>query len=117
MIQFYGYPNCSTCRKAKQNLDAKGIRYEELDITATPPSKQLLTTIVTSGNYPLLALFNRSGQLYRQMDMKTQLKTLSQSQSIDLLAQNGKLIKRPIVTDGIQHTVGYDPQAFDLSWL
>lgn len=116
MIQFYGYPNCSTCRTAKKNLDAKGILYEELDITATPPSKNLVTSILACGDYSLKTLFNRSGQLYRQLDMKSKMNTLDETQLIQLLVQNGKLVKRPIVTDGHQHTVGYDPTVFDETW-
>jgi arsenate reductase-like glutaredoxin family protein len=32
------------------------------------------------------------------------------------LAENGRLCKRPIVTDGTRHTVGFDEPVFKESW-
>ena len=39
---------------------------------------------------------------------KDKLPTLSEKDALDLLAQNGKLIKRPILTDGKSFVVGFD---------
>jgi arsenate reductase len=33
-----------------------------------------------------------------------------------LLAGNGRLVKRPIVTDGKQATVGFDAETFAKAW-
>jgi len=111
MIQFYGYNTCSTCIKAKKVLKEAGVDFQDIDITMQPPSKKLLKDIVLSGMYPLKKLFNTSGQLYRSMNIKEKLPILSESQAIDLLATHGKLIKRPIITDGSSYVVGYDESA------
>lgn len=116
MIKFYGYNKCSTCVKAKKLLTAKKVEFEDIDITSTPPTKKLLKDILASGDYELKDLFNRSGQLYRSMNMKEKVKTLSKEKLIDLLAENGKLVKRPIVSDGKIHTVGFDETKLKKAW-
>lgn len=117
MIQFYGYDKCSTCRKAKKWLDERGVAYRFIDITQQPPTAATLRGILQAGGYELRHLFNTSGQLYRQMDIKSKLPGMSQAEALALLAKHGKLVKRPIVTDGrSRHTVGFDEDQFRRVW-
>lgn len=116
MILFYGYDKCSTCRTAKADLRARGVQFKEYDITRTPPSKTILRAILRSGDYALGDLFNRSGELYRELNMKEQVKTLGEGALLDLLSTRGRLVKRPVVTDGTRHTVGFDAARFRRVW-
>lgn len=116
MITFYGYDRCSTCTKAKKALAELGVEFESVDITQKPPPKKLLEALLAGGEYKLADLFNRSGVQYRELNMKEKLKTLTQAEALELLAGNGKLCKRPIVTDGQRHTVGYKPGSFETTW-
>lgn len=116
MIVFYGYDGCATCRKAKAWLRAAGKPFKDIDITATAPSKTVLQAILRSGRYQLGDLFNRSGEMYRRLGMKNKLKTLSEAQALALLSQQGRLVKRPIVTDGTRHTVGFDEATMQAVW-
>jgi len=116
MLKFYGYDRCSTCRNAKKWLDAKGVKYESIDITAVPPPKATLKKVLAAGNYSLKDLFNKSGELYRAMNMKDKLRTLTDAEALDLLATNGKLCKRPIATDGKKHTVGFKEETYKSTW-
>lgn len=52
-------------------------------------------------------LFNTSGVQYRELNMKETLPTLSNQQAIELLSENGKLIKRPFLIKGDQGIVGF----------
>lgn len=116
MIDFHGYDNCDTCRKAKKWLDAAGVSYRSIPIVDKPPSGALLKRILKAGDYELKHLFNTSGQVYRQMKIKEKLGTMSQADAVALLSKNGKLCKRPIVTDGTRHTVGFKPEVFGSVW-
>lgn len=116
MLTFYGYDRCSTCSKAKKALAAWKVEYRDIDITEKPPTKKLLRALLSSGQYSLGDLFNRSGVQYRELNMKQKLKAMSEAEAIDLLAGNGRLCKRPIVTDGARHTVGYKEDAFKTAW-
>lgn len=117
MTRFYGYAKCATCRKAKVYLHRHGVAFDEIDITTTPPSRATLRLILESGSYRLSDLFNRSGDLYRELRMKDRINTMSDTALLDLLARHGKLIKRPIVTDGVRHTVGFDEALMNRTWL
>jgi arsenate reductase len=45
----------------------------------------------------LKKLFNSSGMDYRSMGMKDKLPTLTESEALKLLSENGNLVKRPLV--------------------
>jgi len=116
MKEFYGYNNCDTCGKAKKWLQENEVDFRDISIVDKPPSKALLKKILEAGGYELKHLFNTSGQVYRQMKIKDKLASLSEREALALLSQNGKLCKRPIVTDGSSHTVGFKPDAFASVW-
>jgi arsenate reductase len=116
MITFYGYRKCSTCRKAEKALEAGGIPYTFRDITETPPSKTTLKKILTQSGVPLKKLFNTSGEQYKLLGIKDKLATMTEAQALELLAGNGRLIKRPLVTDGAKATVGFDEAVFGKAW-
>lgn len=98
-MQFYEYPKCSTCRKAKAELKHLGVTVETIDIKQTPPQKETLLKWLQSG-IELKKLFNTSGNSYRELGLKDKLASLSEDEALDLLAADGMLIKRPILVDG-----------------
>lgn len=116
MITFYGYKKCGTSRKGELFLNTHDIDYTFIDITTTPPSPSQLKTIIQQSQKPLKKFFNTSGVVYREMNLKDKLKNMSDNEMIDLLAANGKLIKRPIVTDGKISSVTFNEQEFQLLW-
>ena len=110
MIKFYGYAKCSTCRKAMKYLKENNVDFQDIDIVLNPPSKKILLSILRSGDYSIKELFNRSGKMYRELNMKEKMTSLSENQLLDLLAQNGKLIKRPIVVNENRYVVGFNEE-------
>lgn len=108
-ITFYGYDKCSTCRKAKQLLKSKDVELDEKDITVTPPSKAVLKKLLGKG-YKLSDLFNKSGEMYRSLNMKDKIKTITESEALELLSKNGKLVKRPIAYSDKAMSVGFDEE-------
>jgi len=116
MITFYGYDKCNTCRKAKAYLNKLGIIFKDSDITTAPPSRQILKSLLKNSDYKMTDLFNKSGEQYRLLGMKDKIKTLSDAEMLTQLAGNGRLIKRPIVTDGKRLTVGFDEKVFSKIW-
>ncbi|QQE12741.1 Spx/MgsR family RNA polymerase-binding regulatory protein [Planctomycetota bacterium] len=116
MLKIYGYMKCGTCRKAIKWLDGAGKKYEFIDITVKPPSGVMLKKILKGGDYKLKHLFNTSGVLYREMKMKEKLPGMSVGDAVELLSENGKLVKRPIVTDGEDFSVGFKEEVFEVKW-
>lgn len=116
MIKFFGYDKCSTCVKAKKYLSEHAIPFTSVNIIENPPSKKILEHILQAGNYEIKELFNTSGELYRSMNMKDKIHAMSEDQMLELLSKNGKLIKRPVITDGARHVVGFDPEMIQSLW-
>lgn len=116
MLKFYGYKKCDTCRKAEQYLLQAGISYEFVDITENPPTAEELAAIVACAHVSLNKLFNTSGVQYRELKIKAQLPALSDKEILTLLAGNGRLIKRPLITDGKRATVGFNAEKFADIW-
>ncbi len=116
MLKFYGYKKCSTCRKAEKALETAGVSYGFADITETPPSKMELKKILEQSGLPLRKLFNTSGEQYKLLGIKDKIGSMTDAAAFDLLAGNGRLIKRPLVTDGKSATVGFDEVLFGRTW-
>jgi len=94
---FVCYPKCSTCKKAKQWLDDNNIDYDERDIKENNPNEQELKEWIAKSDYPLKRFFNTSGNLYKELNLKDKLETMSEEEQIKLLATDGMLVKRPLV--------------------
>ena len=99
-LKVYSYKNCSTCKNALKFLEKKGVNAEVIDIVSTPPSKAELKSMLERYEGNVKKLFNTSGQVYREMGLTERLAEMTSSQAIDLLAKNGKLVKRPFLIQG-----------------
>lgn len=116
MLTFYGYKKCDTCRKAEKALAKLGREYSFVDITEKPPSSSALKKIVAQSGADLKKFFNTSGVQYKELKIKDKAPKMGESEILDLLAGNGRLIKRPLVTDGNKSTVGFDEAVFAKAW-
>jgi arsenate reductase len=115
-LKFYWYPKCGTCRKAKKWLEDHNIEFEEIHIVDNPPSKAELEELYRKSGLELKKFFNTSGKKYRELGVKDRLKSASEEELLELLASDGMLIKRPIVTDGKKVTVGFNEEEFEKTW-
>ena len=100
-----GYPPCSTCKKAYKALLALGIEATYRNIKEENPTKEEIQSWIDRG-VELKKLFNTSGMLYRELNIKEKRETYTQEQLIELLASNGMLVKRPIVIQGDMIIIG-----------
>jgi arsenate reductase (glutaredoxin) len=107
MLKVYEYEKCSTCRKALAFLDRRKIPYTRLPIVERPPTPpELMEMLRQTGD--LRRLFNTSGQLYRELKISEKLPRMSEAEALDLLARNGKLIKRPFALGPGVALLGFD---------
>lgn len=116
-ITFYWYPKCGTCRKAKKWLDDHNVPYEDVHIVESPPTREQIEDFYKKSGLELRKFFNTSGKKYRELGLKDKVKTASEEELLDLLASDGMLLKRPIVTDGEKVTVGFKEEEFEKTWL
>ena len=101
------YRKCSTCIKALRWLDANGVEYVERAIVEENPTYEELKEWYGKSGLPLKKFFNTSGLLYKEMELKTKLLTMSEEEQLKLLASDGMLVKRPIIVDGDSVLTGF----------
>lgn len=112
-VTIYQYPACSTCRKALKWLTDGGVTYDSVDLVKSPPSASQLRDLVRRSGQPVSKFFNTSGQSYRAGNFKEKLKTMTEDEAIAALANDGKLIKRPLIDVGGKAVlVGFDQAAY-----
>lgn len=114
MIQFICYPKCSTCKKAQKWLDENGIGYELRDIKENNPTYDELKAWSKKSGLPLKKFFNTSGMLYRSMELKDKLPTMTDEEQLRLLATDGMLVKRPIAVNGDTVLTGFKETEWDI---
>ena len=107
MMIFIQYPPCSTCQKAKKWLEAHDIAYTDRHIKEQNPTYEELKSWYEKSGLPLKRFFNTSGLLYKSMNLKDKLPTMTEEEQLRLLATDGMLVKRPIVITEDHIFTGY----------
>lgn len=115
-LNFIQYPKCTTCKKAQKWLEENNIAYESIHIVEQTPTQEDLTNLYKKSGLPLKKFFNTSGNKYKELGLKDKLANMSEEEQLALLASDGMLIKRPIVTDREKITLGFKESDFLGTW-
>jgi arsenate reductase len=109
-LAFICYSKCTTCRKAKAWLDARGIEVTVRDIKEDNPSYDELKTWLAASGLPVKRFFNTSGLQYKSLGVKDKLPLMSDDDCLKLLATDGMLVKRPLLIGDGFALVGFKEQ-------
>ena len=107
MLKFICYPKCTTCQKARKWLEENNIEYEFRDIKTENPKLEELRAWYELSGQPLRKFFNTSGLLYKSMELKIKLPTMTDEEMLELLATDGMLVKRPIAVGADFVLIGF----------
>jgi len=118
MLKVYAYKNCDTCRKALKWLEKNNIAHEVIPIREQPPTTEELKRMLKIYDGGIRKLFNTSGQDYKTLNLKDELPKMSEVAAIQLLTQNGNLVKRPFAL-GKKQTggVGFNEEEWQKRFL
>lgn len=111
-ILFLNYPKCTTCIKARKWLEENNIEFTSRHIVEENPTAEELKTFIKLSGLPTKKFFNTSGILYREMNLKDKLATMSDDEMVNLLATNGMLVKRPLVVGENGVLVGFKAETW-----
>lgn len=110
---FLQYPACSTCQKAKKWLTENNIEFTNRLIVEDNPTVEELKTWISRSRLPVKKFFNTSGLVYKELKIRQKLPSMSEGEQIELLATNGKLVKRPLVVTDRLVLVGFKPEEWE----
>lgn len=113
---FIEYPKCTTCKKAKKWLDDNGFSYTDRHIVENNPTADEIREWHQKSGLELKKFFNTSGLLYKSMNLKDKLPTMSDEEKYELLASNGMLVKRPVLVDGDRVLLGFKAEKWEDSF-
>jgi arsenate reductase len=111
-LTIYTLSNCSTCRDATKWLRARGIAFAEKPVRETPPTVKELRAMLAAHDGKISRLFNTSGMDYRALGIAQKLPGLTTAEALDLLAGNGRLVKRPFLIGTGVALVGFDEKSW-----
>lgn len=96
-VLFLEYPKCTTCKKAKAWLEENNVAFADRHIVEQNPTAEELKAWWQKSGLPLKKFFNTSGLLYKSMNLKENLKEMTEEEQLQLLASDGMLVKRPLL--------------------
>ena len=110
---FVCYPRCTTCQKAQRWLDENGVSYTVRHIKDENPTAEELKTWQERSGLPLRKFFNTSGMLYRDLNLKDKLPSMTDEEMLSLLATDGMLVKRPLLVTDSAVIPGFKAEAWE----
>ena len=93
--------------RAKKFLDDNNIEYIDRQVKENNLTYDEIKEIISKYNIPIKKLFNTSGILYREMDLKNKLLNMNEDEMIKLLSSDGMLVKRPIIISDNNILIGF----------
>ena len=112
-LQFICYSKCSTCKNARDYLDAEGVDYQVREIREQNPTAAELAQWHRRSGLPLKRFFNTSGLQYKALGLKDRLPQMTEEQQLELLSSDGMLVKRPLLVGEDLVLVGFRRSEWD----
>ena len=112
MNLFVCYPKCSTCNKAKSWLEENNVSFLERDIKLNKPNFDELKEWYLKSGKEIDSFFNKSGLVYKSLNLKDKLKNMSLEEKLNLLSTDGMLVKRPILITDNKVLIGFKEEDY-----
>lgn len=106
-IQIFGTKKCFDTKKAERYFKERNIKYQFIDLTEKAISKGELQSIRKS--ITLNALINIKSKEYEKSNLKN---IRGDEVKEEILLKNPKLFVTPVVRNGKEATVGYEPEVW-----
>lgn len=109
-IQIFGVKKCFDTKKAERYFKERRVKYQFVDLAIKGLSKGELQSVKAAVG--LEKLINRDAADYKRLNMD---RIISTDVREEIILNNHSLYKTPIVRNGKQATVGYEPDVWK-SW-
>lgn len=105
MITIYTISSCTSCKKAKTWLNDHQLPYKEQNIGKEPLTKAEIIDILSKTESGVDSIISSKNRYVKALDFD--VNDLSLNQVIDLIQENPRILKSPILVDGKRLQVGY----------
>lgn len=107
-IQVFGTKKCNDTKKAQRYFKERGIKFQFVDMSEKELSKGEFRSVCQAVG-GMKAVINEES---KDKDTLALLKYIAESELEDKLLSNQQVMKTPIVRNGKQATVGYQPDVW-----
>lgn len=107
-IQIFGTKKCNDTKKAQRFFKERGIKFQFIDMKEKGMSKGEFNS-VAQVNGGLENMINWDG---KDKDLLALIKYTADEDKLDKVLENPQVIKTPVVRNGRQSTIGYQPDVW-----
>lgn len=105
MIKIYTISSCTSCKKAKTWLNAHKLPYKEQNLGKEPISKEEILAILSKTENGVESIISSKNRYAKALNYN--IDELSLNEVIDLIQENPRILKSPILIDNKRLQVGY----------
>lgn len=105
MIKIYTISSCTSCKKAKTWLNDHKLAYKEQNIGKEPLTREEILDILSKTESGVESIISAKNRYVKALDFDVE--DLSLNQVIDLILDNPRILKSPILVEGKRLQVGY----------
>lgn len=107
-IQIFGTKKCNKTKKAERFFKERGIKYQFVDMKKKGMSKGEFNS-VAQANGGLDHMINWEG---KDQNLLALIKYIANEDKLEKVLENPQVIKTPVVRNGKQSTLGYQPDVW-----
>lgn len=111
-IQIFGTKKCNNTKKAERFFKERGIKYQFVDMKKKGMSKGEFNS-VAQANGGLDHMINWEG---KDQNLLALIKYIANEDKLEKVLENPQVIKTPVVRNGKQSTLGYQPDVWK-KWI
>ena len=105
MIKIYTISSCTSCKKAKTWLNAHQLPYKEQNLAKDPLSKEEILNILSKTENGIERIVSSKNRYAKALHCN--IDDLSVNEVIDLIQENPRILKSPILIDDKRLQIGY----------
>lgn len=107
-IQIFGTKKCNDTKKAERYFKERGIKYQFIDMKEKGMSKGEFTAVAQANG----GIENMLDPNAKDKDALALIKYIAEEDKLTKILENQQVIKTPVVRNGKQSTVGYQPEVW-----
>lgn len=105
MIKIYTISSCTSCKKAKIWLNGHKLPYSEQNLGKEPLTKEEILAILSKTENGVESIVSSKNRYAKALNCN--IDELSVSEVVDLIQENPRILKSPILIDDKRLQVGY----------
>ena len=107
-IQIFGTKKCNDTKKAERFFKERGIKYQFIDMKEKGMSKGEFTSVAQANG----GIENMLNPDAKDKDALALIKYFADEDKVEKILENQQVIKTPVVRNGKQSTLGYQPDVW-----